>query len=94
MALYCTIPPTGTPALSSNASVRIYPNPAHDVLTIDAGNQSAPTTASVYNMLGQRINIELNSSGNKLNLNISQLPPAVYIVQYGPHHTSSLFVKQ
>jgi len=93
-AFYCTLPATSVRSISSVVSVRIYPNPAHDVLTIDAGSLAAPNTAAVYNMLGQHMNINCSSSGNKLNLDISQLPPAVYTVQYGPQHTASLFVKQ
>jgi hypothetical protein len=67
-----------TTTMSAN-TVHIYPNPAHDKLFID--NLIAGSTITVYNMLGQVMNIAVVAN-NKIQLSIAGLPSGVYMLRY------------
>ncbi len=59
--------------------ITIYPNPTGQVLHIDASHLTNKVNAvEVQNMLGQRM---LDVSGNFKEMNVSGLPPGVYILQ-------------
>lgn len=56
----------------------MYPNPASDVLTLQAG--AAIEKLTVYNMLGQLV-IDAQPGTDNVNVNVSQLQSGTYIVK-------------
>lgn len=65
-----------------NNQVLVYPNPAHNVLTIDSQNESIEN-CTITNALGQTVynsDNEMNAN-HKIQLNISNLNAGVYFVK-------------
>jgi hypothetical protein len=58
--------------------VKVYPNPASDVVNVQ-GNDTL-SGVSVFNLLGQEV-IRQSANANAIQLNISSLPQATYIMQ-------------
>lgn len=65
-----------------NNQVLVYPNPAHNVLTIDSQNNNIENCI-ITNALGQTVYNSANEiNGNhKIQLNISNLSVGVYFVK-------------
>ncbi len=62
------------------SDIRIYPNPAKDVLLIDLGSANA-AYLDILNIHGQRmLTLELNNSNKSVD--ISELPKGLYFVQF------------
>ncbi|MCG9881257.1 MAG: T9SS type A sorting domain-containing protein [Bacteroidia bacterium] len=61
-----------------------YPNPAKEELNIELPIYSKQTSFSVFNLMGQNMNInsEISSQTNEVKFNISNLPSGIYMV-YG-----------
>ncbi|WP_298157429.1 T9SS type A sorting domain-containing protein [Flavobacterium sp.] len=57
----------------------IYPNPVHDVLTIDA--KEAISEVRLYNMLGQQIGSKNGMNAQKVQLGTAELSNGTYIVK-------------
>lgn len=55
-----------------------FPNPANDFVTIS--NNTALSEAAVYNMLGQKV-ISQKAQGEKIEINVSQLPAGSYSIK-------------
>jgi len=85
--------PEAVQDLAVNTSIHIYPNPAHDELNI-SGITSTGEDISVYNMLGERMNIGYRQNGNNITLDISNLSAAPYIIKCGTLKNATLFIKQ
>ncbi len=64
-------------------SIKMYPNPANDVVTIDADEFQ---TIEVFNLNGQMI-LKLNG-GKRLTINTSELKEGVYLVRFSNNNTS------
>ncbi len=64
--------------------IKVYPNPATDILQIQIGSnsevRSEMSELSVYDMVGNLV-LEKNTMSNITSLNVSSLPGGVYIVQ-------------
>ncbi len=89
---------TGINTITSNV-IDIYPNPAHNELTIIAANKISDVTIS--NLIGQEIYREVASShamtGELWKVNIENLPAGVYVVKVTDSEgvkTVSKFVKE
>ncbi len=67
----------GVPA-NATAAVKIYPNPAGDVLNISSVHSI--TAASVYNLLGQKV-LERNSNDLQVQLSTAQLATGTYLLR-------------
>jgi hypothetical protein len=80
----------GTEALPKISSVRIYPVPAVDKLTVDAGVQVERT--EIYNLAGELI----TTGSTETTLDISKLKPGTYFLKVITPKTFSThkFVKQ
>jgi hypothetical protein len=78
-------------------AINIYPNPAHDELTIRTSSQiTGDATITIYNFLGQLMNVPVSKSSKGYVADVSKLPPGVYNVLYrqdGNVKTSN-FIKQ
>jgi hypothetical protein len=70
----------------SNSSFKIYPNPAKDLLTLDITSHSKENTSYIlFNIMGSEVqhkNLGLISEDHKENIDISELPPGVYFIQF------------
>ena len=59
-------------------SLKYYPNPVSDVLTLSNDNEI--TEVSIYNFLGQKV-VSLNPNSITSSINMSSLLPSAYIVE-------------
>jgi hypothetical protein len=62
----------------NKAGLSVYPNPAHDVLTIALPQGTEITKTEIYTMTGQKV--QEAATGNQ-NINIAGLAAGVYIIK-------------
>jgi hypothetical protein len=81
----------GTESISRR--LEVFPNPATDEIFI--ANASAETAIKVYNSMGQSIHVLYTALGNQIKLDISSLPPGIYMISATGSGTpsSARFVK-
>jgi len=61
--------------------IKAYPNPVSSILNINSANNSIESEhISIYNILGQKININANTSANLISLDFSSLTKGVYLL--------------
>ena len=87
----------GVPNTVQTGAMNIYPNPAHDQLIIGTSSQSAgDATITIYNFIGQAMNVPIIKGSKGYAADVSKLPPGVYNLLYmqdGNVKTSN-FIKQ
>lgn len=72
-----------TPVVDTPATVWIFPNPTADQLTIQSDEEIIIETLSVYNLLGQEINVPLVSVETyEVKVDLTGNPPGAYIVRF------------
>jgi hypothetical protein len=73
--------PQSINSLSVNASeeLKIYPNPAHNILTIDGLDVNSPNSISIYNIYGIIQIREFKLTEKKID--ISKLPIGIYLLE-------------
>ena len=74
---------TGVKSWSMPEELKLYPNPAHDILFLDRQETIAQVeVVGVMNLLGSRMNvrIEKTSSSSPQSIDISQLPMGTYLL--------------
>ncbi|WP_258103483.1 PKD domain-containing protein [Marinoscillum sp. MHG1-6] len=68
---------------SSTMEVKLYPNPAHSVMSLEM-NQDwdvNSTSVSIYNLLGAKMsNYALSFEANTMKVDVSSLPQGVYLI--------------
>ena len=69
---------TGINSYKMESSVRIFPNPITDYMKIEAANPM--NNVKIYSTNGSLLK-EINVSGNKLNINVSDLSKGAYLVE-------------
>lgn len=75
--------PTDTPDVNLPEKVWIYPNPARSELTIESDQVITVETISVFNLLGQEVNVPLLSvHANRVKLDLSGNTPGIYVVRF------------
>ena len=81
-------------------SVRVYPNPATDVLNIEVNaSQSSAMNISVFNIMGQKVmedNVNISTGVSRPSINTSSLSSGVYFVTVkanGFENTQKFIVK-
>jgi len=96
---YNPLPPV--PAAVNNVAavntISVYPDPAHNELYItDTRPQGGAISVTVYNTVGQLMNIATNYSNNNSVLDVSQLVPGMYYIVYrnGNKQQYAKFVKE
>ncbi|OYQ43242.1 T9SS type A sorting domain-containing protein [Flavobacterium aurantiibacter] len=76
----------GVGALSTNdfakTTVKLYPNPASDILYLENAAGSAIENVTVYNTLGQDVRYLKNQSDSKVAISVANLPVGMYIIQF------------
>jgi uncharacterized protein YxjI len=71
---------TGVHSYAENQQIKIYPNPANDVITIESPFFKQAQAISVYDVQGQVVS-SINTNAKKTNVDISALTKGVYIVE-------------
>lgn len=79
---------TDTPIVNIPVNVLIYPNPTHGELVIESDEQIDTESISVYNMLGQKVEVHLlNVEPYRVRLNLNGNRAGVYFVQFNYENT-------
>lgn len=89
--------PNSISTIESNQNIRIYPNPAIVKITVELSEMNNGIgIVSVYNLLGQQMQMPINNAGNKYELDVHNLPSGPYIISYRNDNISSMmrFVKE
>jgi hypothetical protein len=73
----CGWTPVGTEEHSEESTVSVYPNPAHDYITL---NTDADAYITLFNSLGEEVKC-VNAAGNSSAIYVGDLSPGVYIVR-------------
>jgi hypothetical protein len=63
-------------------TVKLYPNPASDVIYLENTSGKAIENVSVYNTLGQVVRHLTNQTDSKIALSVANLAVGMYIVQF------------
>ena len=71
--------------------IQVYPNPAHDQLTITS-KSDALGTIILYNQLGVKL-LECHSNNSSVTLDISRFENGIYVIESSNFRKSLLFVK-
>ncbi|HEY4874602.1 MAG TPA: T9SS type A sorting domain-containing protein [Puia sp.] len=73
----------------SFAGVNIFPNPAKSFFNV-TGNDLKNTQVSVYNNLGQLINLSHTAQSNSITFNVAGLPKGIYYVRLNNAQTTEV----
>ena len=66
----------------ATTSIKIYPNPARDFITIDAGNNNGNFTLKIFDAIGQVISeTQGDLNGQKISINVNSWAVGVYNIQ-------------
>jgi hypothetical protein len=68
---------TAVPALADNPEITVFPNPAKEVLTVNAGSELKQLTLT--DLSGQLV-LEKALSGNETQLSLAEFPAGIYLV--------------
>jgi lysyl endopeptidase len=72
-----------TPLVRKPEEALIYPNPAHDAFTLEAGMDFSRESVKVYNLIGQEVKARLSShTGRKIMIDLGGNIPGVYFVRF------------
>ena len=89
---------TGVNGIPAPTSLRMYPNPAHDVLYVEPDNTGNISAASllIYDIAGRRLILPVTQVGQKLEVATGALPAGIYTLIYrsGGSIQRTLFTKQ
>jgi hypothetical protein len=74
----------------SAGEIRIYPNPARDQLTVEAGDLEGEYTLKVVTLTGEVVfqKVAYLQSGNRIPLNTSSLPNGLYLLHLNSDKTN------
>ena len=96
-AEYHSMVATGVNSTVQLNAINIYPNPAHNDLIIGESQQGVgEATITIYNFIGQVMNVPISKNSKGHMVDVSKLAPGVYSVLYmqdGNVKTSN-FIKQ
>jgi hypothetical protein len=83
---------TAIKSVTPQNGITIYPNPAHNQLTIETlASNTSDESIAFTNTLGQPLNIPLHKTNRKYIADITSLPPGLYIVTYRNQITQQVF---
>jgi hypothetical protein len=69
--------------LSGKIGLRLAPNPAQTLLTIESVDSKPIREVQIYNALGQQVLVKKGNEVSQLVLDISALPRGMYILSVG-----------
>lgn len=83
--------PDAVTNVNTNMKLKVYPNPAHNLLYIESEKHLSGTAdIHIYNTVGQEMHITINNSGQRYIADISPLPTGVYYLRYSNDNTNSI----
>ncbi len=73
--------PTGIDDVNAMAAVKVYPNPAKDVVNVEinANVSGGKVQVELLNLLGQRISVQ-SDVDRKTSINVAELPAGIYLI--------------
>ncbi|MCB0480873.1 MAG: T9SS type A sorting domain-containing protein [Flavobacteriales bacterium] len=71
----------GVPFLLKSTQIKLYPNPAHDFITLHFGNEALSGTIKITDVLGQVVHTQFIESENSVVVSTSILPSGNYYLQ-------------
>lgn len=74
-----TIGEVGVEAVKAAKAVKVYPNPATDVVTVEAAEEISKV--EIYNLAGAAVNAPAAIEGTKATLSVDNLPAGAYIMK-------------
>ncbi|MBZ9777338.1 T9SS type A sorting domain-containing protein [Psychroflexus sp. CAK8W] len=76
-------------------SVRLYPNPASDILNLDVSGDSSISEVELFSMLGQKMNSDFITTDKGIQLDVSALNTGLYLVKIKTENgiTTRRFIK-
>jgi hypothetical protein len=92
MKIGSSIGTTGMPVFANNPSVRVYPNPAKNVLNVVLPTETNYKRLTVYDISGRLITMMVPGNKTNLQINTETWVPGIYILYYG--NESVKFVKE
>jgi hypothetical protein len=83
----------GVPVFPGNTDrIKVYPNPAKNVVNIAVPIMQQPLSLDVYNIEGRLITRMIPGGNNEVQINMAAYEPGMYIVRYGG--ISARFIKE
>ncbi|HKC67768.1 MAG TPA: T9SS type A sorting domain-containing protein [Bacteroidia bacterium] len=80
---------SGISKVANSNSIRIYPNPATNALTISFANTANKASVKIFSVIGSEVlSINQTSAGNSLLIDISNLASGTYMVQITTDNTT------
>ncbi|MDR1114974.1 MAG: leucine-rich repeat domain-containing protein [Tannerella sp.] len=70
----------------STKNLKVYPNPAVDIIIVEQDANSKPEPVYIYNINGKKA-FEYTPENRKSTINISNMPVGIYIVKTGKYST-------
>ena len=66
----------------SSSSISVYPNPANDLLFVDAGDAEGNYTMKIFNALGEEVSESMGAfTGSALKTDVSTFASGIYTLQ-------------
>ncbi len=81
--------PAGVPSVSSNPSVKVYPNPSNGQFTFGLNSISGTPYVKIYNVLGQEISTS-QLKGQNIQVNLSVQAKGIYIYRVFSENGASI----
>ncbi|PZQ86748.1 MAG: hypothetical protein DI548_06620, partial [Flavobacterium johnsoniae] len=76
-------PPLGNPSFQLLQGIKLYPNPANDVLNIAVSDSSkTPDSYTIYNSLGQVIKLATSVNEGNLKVDTSNYATGIYMIRF------------
>jgi hypothetical protein len=72
--------------------IKVFPNPAKDIVQVEMTNQQQITSIEVYNILGARVKTIQHQGGDYAKISINDLPKGMYILRI--HDNGQTITKQ
>ena len=91
-----TITKLSTPETMNDANIKIFPNPATDILNVQFGNAGQSSAIKIFSATGELVRTIIPGINNTLQINISSLARGLYAIQIvtANEMKSFTFIKQ
>lgn len=75
----------------NNLTVKLYPNPVKEILSLEFNESLNNTNVIVRDVLNREVIAQTIESGNKLSINVSALTQGVYFLEFNQNHSKKVF---
>lgn len=88
-------PPLSNPSFELLQGIKLYPNPANEILNIAVSGNMTPDSYTIYNSLGQTVSHVATVSESNLKVNTSNYTSGIYMIRFTKDNQSKTlqFVK-